>query len=44
MNMNNHIWFLIIEPGSALSKTWGAYRLNTLMKFKEMNVLSKCSK
>lgn len=42
--MNNRIWFLVLDEGSMLSKTRGAYQLKTIMNFKEMNILSKCGK
>ncbi len=44
MDMNKRIWFLILDDGSMLSKTRGAYKLKTILKCKEMNILSKCSK
>lgn len=44
MDMEGRIWFLILDHGSVLIKRWGAYRLNTIMKLKEMNILSKFCK
>ena len=44
MDIEERMWFLILDHGSVLSKSWGAYRLNTIMKFKETNILSKCCK
>ncbi len=44
MSMKNRIWFLVLDDGSMLSKTVGAYKLKSIMKCKEMNILSKCCK
>ena len=44
MDMNKRIWFLVLDDSSMLSKTRGAYKLKTIMNFKEMNILSKCCK
>jgi hypothetical protein len=35
MDMKNRIWFLVLDDGSMLSKTIGAYKLKTIMKCKE---------
>ncbi len=44
MDMENRIWFLILDHGSVLTKSWGAYRLNTIIKLKETNILAKFCK
>ena len=37
-------WFLVLDNNSTLTKTWGAYKLETIMNLKEMNLLPRCSK
>ncbi len=44
MDMKDRDWFLILDNHSTLSKSSGAYKLDTIMNFKEMNTLSKYSK
>lgn len=44
MDAENRIWFLVLDHRSALSKTTGAYKLKTIMKYKEMKILSKCNR
>jgi hypothetical protein len=40
MEMENRIWFLVLDTGSNLSKSSGAYKLKTIMKCKEMRTLT----
>ncbi len=44
MDMGNRIWFLILDNGSTLTKTRGAYKLKTIMNCKEMYSLPKYNK
>ena len=42
--MKNLAWFLILDNNSSLGKSSGAYKLNTIKEYREMNVLPRFSK
>ncbi len=44
MDVDSEAWFLVLQHGSMMSKTWGAYKLKTIMNCSEMKILPQCSK
>jgi hypothetical protein len=44
MESKKEDWFLVLDNRSMLAKNWGAYKLDTIMNFKEMNILPRCTK